>query len=64
MKPANALKERKQMNSNTTLLVITIVLFFVLYAAGCVAYAGKGFTTVQTFLNVLRSNAEIGRAHV
>ena len=57
MKPANALKERKQMNSNTTLLVITIVLFFVLYAAGCVAYAGKGFTTVQTFLNVLRSNA-------
>ena len=57
MKPANALKERKQMNSNTTLLIITIVLFFVLYAAGCVAYAGKGFTTVQTFLNVLRSNA-------
>ena len=40
------------MNSNTTLLVITIVLFFVLYAAGCVAYASKGFTTVQTFLNV------------
>ena len=57
MKPANALKERKQMNSNTTLLVITIVLFFVLYAAGCVAYASKGFTTVQTFLNVFRSNA-------
>ena len=57
MKPANALKERKQMNSNTTLLLITIVLFFVLYAAGCVAYASKGFTTVQTFLNVLRSNA-------
>ena len=25
--PANALKERKQMNSNTMLLVITIVLF-------------------------------------
>ena len=45
------------MNSNTTLLVITIVLFFVLYAAGCVAYASKGFTTVQTFLNVFRSNA-------
>ena len=57
MKPANALKERKQMNSNTTLLLITIVLFFVLYAAGCVAYASKGFTTVQTFLNVFRSNA-------
>ena len=55
--PANALKERKQMNSNTMLLVITIVLFVVLYAGGCVAYASKGFTTVQTFLNLFRTNA-------
>ena len=57
MKPANALKERKQMNGNTMLLLITIVLFIVLYAAGCIAYASKGFTTLQTFLNVFRSNA-------
>ena len=57
MKPANALKERKQINGNTMLLLITIVLFVVLYAAGCVAYADKGFTTLQTFLNVFRSNA-------
>ena len=49
MKPANALKERKQMNGNTMLLLITIVLFIVLYAAGCIAYASKGFTTLQTF---------------
>lgn len=30
MKPANALKERKQINGNTMLLLITIVLFVVL----------------------------------
>ncbi len=56
-KSANTLKERKQMNSNTVLLLITIALFVVLYAAGCVAYGSKGFTNLQTFLNILRSNA-------
>ena len=55
--PANALKSRKQMNSNTMLLIITIVLFVILYAGGCVAYASKGFTTLQTFLNLFRTNA-------
>ena len=55
--PANTLKTRRQMNSNTMLLVITIILFVVLYAGGCVAYASKGFTTVQTFLNLFRTNA-------
>ena len=45
------------MNSNTVLLLITIALFVVLYAAGCVAYGSKGFTNLQTFLNILRSNA-------
>lgn len=57
MKPANAVKERKQMNGNTLLLLITIVLFFVLYAGGCVIYGSKGFTNLQTFLNILISNA-------
>lgn len=56
-KPENTPKERRQMNSNTLLLLITIVLFFVLYAGGCIVYASKGFTNLQTFLNVLRSNA-------
>ena len=55
--PANALKAHKQMNSNTMLLIITIVLFVLLYAGGCVAYASKGFTTLQTFLNLFRTNA-------
>lgn len=47
----------KKINSNTLLLIITIVLFFVMYAAGCVIYSGKGFTHLQTFLNILINNA-------
>lgn len=54
---SQALRSKKQLNSNTLLLVITIVLFFVLYAAGCAAYASKGFTHLQTFLNILITNA-------
>lgn len=57
MKPANALKERKSINGNTLLLIITIILFFLLYAGGCIAFADKGFTNFQTFLNILISNA-------
>ena len=53
----NTLQRRKQMNSNTVLLFITIILFVVLYAIGCIIYADKGFTHVQTFLNVLINNA-------
>ncbi len=54
---ANQGKKGFQVNSNTLLLLITIVLFIILYAAGCIAYASKGFTNLQTFLNILRSNA-------
>lgn len=50
-------KGKRKMNSNTLLLCITIVLFFVLYAGGCIAYGNKGFTNMQNFLNILRSNA-------
>lgn len=57
MKPENAVKSRKQINGNTLLLIITIVLFIVLYAGGCIVYGGKGFTNLQTFLNILISNA-------
>lgn len=45
------------MNGNTVLLVITIALFIVMYAAGCIVYADKGFTHFQTFLNILINNA-------
>ncbi|MBO4456760.1 MAG: sugar ABC transporter permease YjfF [Butyrivibrio sp.] len=47
----------KKFSGNTVLLLITIVLFFVMYAVGCVIYSGKGFTHVQTFLNLLITNA-------
>ena len=51
------LKKRKEINGNTLLLIITIVLFVLLYAGGCLAYSSKGFTNLQTFLNILIANA-------
>lgn len=53
--PAKA--PRKGLNGNLILLLLTIALFFVMYAAGCLAYAGKGFTKLQTFLDILKNNA-------
>ena len=47
----------KKFNSNTFLFIITIVLFVVMYAAGCIVYSSKGFTHLQTFLNILINNA-------
>lgn len=47
----------KKINSNTMLLLITIALFFVMYLAGCVVYGSKGFSHLQTFLNILINNA-------
>ena len=47
----------KTLNGNTVLLIITIALFFVMYAVGCVIYSNKGFTHLQTFLNILINNA-------
>lgn len=49
--------KKRKIDSNTLLLLITIVLFIVMYGAGCVIYASKGFTHLQTFLNVLINNA-------
>ncbi len=49
--------KRKKINSNTLLLAITIVLFFVMYLAGCIIYSSKGFSNLQTFLNLLINNA-------
>lgn len=50
-------KQKKQMNSNTLLLIITIALFVVMYGIGCIVYASKGFPHFQTFLNILINNA-------
>ena len=46
-----------KINSNNLLLLITVVLFVVMYAAGCIIYAGNGFTRFQVFLNILINNA-------
>jgi simple sugar transport system permease protein len=48
---------KKKINSNTVLLLITIALFVAMYAIGCIIYGNKGFTHLQTFLNILINNA-------
>ena len=47
----------KRISGNNLLLLITILLFVAMYAAGCVIYGAKGFTHFQTFLNLLITNA-------
>ncbi len=47
----------KRKRSINVLLLITILLFIVMYGAGCIIYANKGFTNLQTFLNILINNA-------
>lgn len=49
--------KKLKINSNNILLLITIALFVVMYIAGCIVYADKGFTRLQTFLNILINNA-------
>lgn len=51
------MKKGRRLNSHTILLLITIGLFCVLYAGGCIAYGSKGFSHFQTFLNILITNA-------
>lgn len=46
-----------KINNNNILLYITVALFIVMYIAGCFVYADKGFTHLQTFLNILINNA-------
>ena len=51
------MKSLKKINGNTLLLLITIGLFVVMYIAGCAVYSQKGFTHLQTFLNILINNS-------
>ena len=51
--------KKSKINSNTVLLLITIGLFIVMYAIGCIVYSSKGFTHLQTFLNILINNAAL-----
>lgn len=49
--------KKTKLNGNSVLLLITIVLFFVMYLGGCIVYGNKGFVHMQTFLNILINNA-------
>ena len=49
--------DRRPINSNTLLLIITIGLFVIMYTVGCILYQGKGFARLQTFLDILIGNA-------
>lgn len=51
------MKQKKQMNQTSFLLLITIVLFFVMYGIGCVLFKDQGFAKTQNFLNLFTSNA-------
>ena len=48
---------KKRLSGSSALLLITFLLFAGMYAIGCVVYANKGFTHLQTFLNLFISNA-------
>ncbi len=50
-------KQRKKLSSVAFLLIITIALFIVMYAAGMIAFADKGFAKPQMFMNLFISNA-------
>ncbi len=50
-------RSRRGMNNSNILLMITIGLFIVMYTAGAIVYADKGFDHLQTFLNILINNA-------
>ncbi|NLO83878.1 MAG: sugar ABC transporter permease YjfF [Clostridiales bacterium] len=49
--------QRRSLIGNNALLLITIALFAIMYTAGCITYASKGFNHLQTFLNILISNS-------
>ncbi|MCD8091235.1 MAG: sugar ABC transporter permease YjfF [Clostridiales bacterium] len=51
--------KKLKINNNNVLLIITIALFLVMYLGGCFIYADKGFTKMQTFLDILINNAGI-----
>ncbi|WFR55037.1 sugar ABC transporter permease YjfF [Anaerocolumna sp. AGMB13025] len=50
-------RNKLKLNSNSFLLMITIVLFLVMYAAGMIIFNDKGFAKPQMFLNLFISNA-------
>lgn len=50
-------KRKFKLDGNTYLLLITILLFVVMYAVGMIVFQNKGFGRLQVFLNLFISNA-------
>lgn len=48
---------KKKLNANSFLLLVTIVLFLVMYGAGILIFNQQGFGRMQNFLNLFISNA-------
>ncbi len=48
---------KRKINSNTFLLMITILLFLAMYISGMIIFAEGGFAKPQMFLNLFTSNA-------
>ena len=51
------MKRLKKIEGNQFLLIITIALFVLMYIAGIILFADKGFGKFQVFLNLFISNA-------
>lgn len=51
------MKKKRNIDGNMFLLLITIVLFFVMYLIGILVFKDKGFAKPQVFLNLFISNA-------
>ena len=49
--------QKRKINGNSFLLVITIALFVAMYAAGMMVFADKGFAKPQMFFNLFITNA-------
>ena len=48
---------KKKLDGNSFLLVVTIVLFFAMYIVSIIMFGDRGFAKVQNFLNLFISNA-------
>lgn len=56
-KKSGFLKTNRKLNGNSFLILITVLLFIAMYAAGMIVFADKGFAKPQMFLNLFISNA-------
>ena len=54
------MKGKMKLKQNSFLLLVTILLFFIMYGIGCVLFNAQGFSKTQNFLNLFISNANFG----